>query len=160
MNKYTLRLLVMLLTTSYAMANDNLSKIAPYPAAAKGMLRYVIQLDKKPNENNFMVELVIGKSMLVDCNQHWFGGDFEKKELKGWGYDFYELKKVSGPAATLMACPDKKQSKKFVTTHLGEGNNIVRYNSKLPIVVYVPNDMAVKYRLWSAPEELNSAKIK
>jgi len=59
-----------------------------------------------------------------------------------------------------MACPDKKQSKKFVTTHLGEGNNIVRYNSKLPIVVYVPNDIAVKYRVWSAPEELNSAKIK
>ncbi|MDR5612660.1 MAG: ecotin family protein [Arsenophonus sp.] len=70
------------------------------------------------------------------------------------------MKKVSGPAATLMACPDKKQFKKFVTTHLGEGNNIVRYNSKLPIVVYVPNDMAVKYRVWSAPEELNSAKIK
>ncbi|WP_281181174.1 ecotin family protein [Candidatus Arsenophonus triatominarum] len=37
---------------------------------------------------------------------------------------------------------------------------MVRYNSKLPIVVYVPNDMAVKYRVWSAPEELNSAKIK
>jgi len=76
MNKYTFPLLAMLLTTSYAMANDNLSKIAPYPVAAKGMLRYVIQLDKKPNENNFMVEMVIGKSMLVDCNQHWFGGDF------------------------------------------------------------------------------------
>ncbi|HGJ5858387.1 MAG TPA: serine protease inhibitor ecotin [Arsenophonus nasoniae] len=159
MNKYTFPLLAMILTAPYAMANDNLTKIAPYPTAEKDMHRYVIQLAKKENENNFMVELVIGKSMLVDCNHHWFGGDFEKKELKGWGYDYYELKKVSGPAATLMACPDKQQTKKFITTHLGDGN-IVRYNSKLPIVVYVPKDMEVKYRIWSAPEKLNSAEIK
>ncbi|MFS1538835.1 MAG: hypothetical protein ACL7BU_09245 [Candidatus Phlomobacter fragariae] len=29
-----------------------------------------------------------------------------------------------------MACPDKKQTEKFITTHLGDGN-IVRYNSKI-----------------------------
>lgn len=55
MNKYTFPLLEMHLTTSYAMANDNLFKIAQYPAIAKGMLLYIIQLDQKTNENNFMV---------------------------------------------------------------------------------------------------------
>ena len=57
----------MMLTVSYTKANDNLTKIAaPYPAATKDMHRYVIQLAKKDNENNYMVELMIGKSMLVD----------------------------------------------------------------------------------------------
>ncbi|MFS1538834.1 MAG: ecotin family protein [Candidatus Phlomobacter fragariae] len=58
-----------------------MTKIASYPAVVKDMHRYVIQLAKnrKENESNFMVELVIGKSMLVDCNHHWFGGTFEKK---------------------------------------------------------------------------------
>lgn len=56
----------MMLTISYTKTNDNLTKIAPYPAATKDMHRYVIQLAKKDNENNYMVELMIGKSMLVD----------------------------------------------------------------------------------------------
>ena len=78
-----------------------------------------------------------------------------KNSFKGWGYDYYELKKVSGPAATLMACPDKKKTQQFITPHLG-ADNIVHYNSRLPIVVYVPKDMVVKYRVWSTPEKLDS----
>ncbi|HFK7189105.1 TPA: ecotin family protein, partial [Serratia odorifera] len=32
-----------------------------------------------------------------------------------------------------------------------------RYNSRLPIVVYVPQDVEVKYRVWQAAETVNSA---
>lgn len=47
MNKYTFPLLAIILAAPYAMANDNLTKIAPYPTAEKDMHRYVIQLAKK-----------------------------------------------------------------------------------------------------------------
>lgn len=92
-------------------------------------------------------------------NHHCFGSDFEKKQLKGWGYGYYELKKAFNPVTTLMACPDKKKTQQFITTHLG-ADNIVRYNSKLAMVVYVPKDMVIKYRVGSIPEKLDSAVIK
>jgi ecotin len=33
----------------------------------------------------------------------------------------------------------------------------VRYNSKLPIVVYAPTDVEVRYRIWSASDKVNTA---
>ncbi len=42
-----------------------------------------------------------------------------------------------------MACPGQKLSKKFVTLK----PEIVRYNSKLPLVFYVPKDIEVRYRV-------------
>lgn len=35
----------------------------------------------------------------------------------------------------MMACPDGKKEKKFVTAYLGDAG-MLRYNSKLPIGVY------------------------
>jgi len=37
---------------------------------------------------------------------------------------------------------------RFIT--LGGGPFLIRYNSRLPIVVYVPEDVEVRYRIWSA----------
>ncbi|MCE9903228.1 ecotin family protein, partial [Hafnia paralvei] len=61
-----------------------LEKVAPYPQAEKGMSRQVIYLPKQENENNFKVELMIGKTMEVDCNHHMMGGKLESKTLSGW----------------------------------------------------------------------------
>lgn len=35
---------------------------------------------------------------------------------------------------------------------LGGDPYLVRYNSKLPVVVYVPEGVEVRYRIWSAGE--------
>ncbi|MCX2960070.1 MAG: ecotin, partial [Serratia symbiotica] len=43
-----------------------LEKIAPYPQAEKGMSRQVIFLPKQENEQNYQVELQIGKTLSVD----------------------------------------------------------------------------------------------
>ncbi|EME1734887.1 ecotin, partial [Cronobacter sakazakii] len=54
---------------------------------------------------------------------------------------------------------DGKKEKKFVTANLGE-NGMLNYNSKLPVVVYAPENIDVKYRLWKADETLVSANKK
>ncbi|ANG93534.1 serine protease inhibitor ecotin [Enterobacteriaceae bacterium 155047] len=133
-----------------------LEKVAPYPQAEKGMKRQVIQLPAQEDESGYKVELLIGKTLEVDCNQHRLGGQLESKTLEGWGYDYYVFDKVTSPVSTMMACPDGKKEEKFVTAYLGE-NSLLRYNSKLPIVVYTPDTVEVKYRIWKAEEKIENA---
>lgn len=133
-----------------------LEKVAPYPQAEKGMKRQVIQLPAQEDESGYKVELLIGKTLEVDCNQHRLGGQLESKTLEGWGYDYYVFDKVTSPVSTMMACPDGKKEEKFVTAYLGE-NSLLRYNSKLPIVVYTPDTVDVKYRIWKAEEKIENA---
>lgn len=152
MKKAILSVMAAALVSSCAVATEDLEKIAPYPKAESGMTRHVIQLVNQQNENNFMVELVIGKTIKADCNHQWFMGDLDKKTLEGWGYDYYKLDEIKGPASTMMACT-KPAEDRFITTQLGD-DAFVRYNSKLPIVVYAPADMDVKYRIWSTDDKL------
>ncbi|EPL9570118.1 serine protease inhibitor ecotin [Providencia rettgeri] len=152
MKKAILSVMAAALVSSCAVATEDLEKIAPYPKAESGMTRHVIQLANQQNENNFMVELVIGKTIKADCNHQWFMGDLDKKTLDGWGYDYYKLDEIKGPASTMMGCT-KPAEDRFITTQLGD-DAFVRYNSKLPIVVYAPADMDVKYRVWSTDDKL------
>lgn len=141
--------------------NDDLSlqpleKVAPFPKAEKGMTRQVIYLPKQENEQNFKVELLIGKTLNVDCNRHMIGGTLESRTLDGWGYNYLVLEKLSAPASTMMACPDNSKRQEFIAAHLGDAA-MQRYNSRLPIVVYVPKDVEVRYRIWSASESIGRA---
>lgn len=70
------------LVSSCAIAENQLEKIAPYPKAEAGMTRHVIELQPKSNENDYMVELVIGKTLKVDCNKQWFMGELDKKSYR------------------------------------------------------------------------------
>lgn len=73
-------------------------------------------------------------------------GSLEEETVNGWGYTYYEFNSKGDIAGTLMGCPDNKKVKKFITAQ----SQLFRYNSKLPIVVYVPKGMEVKYRIWEA----------
>lgn len=139
-----------------AEGHPQLESVAPYPAAEKGQVRQVIWLPQQQNEESYKVELLIGKTLEVDCNQHLMGAQIEQQTLNGWGYDYYVVKSLTPPASTRMACINGSKHQAFITANIG-AHSLQRYNSKLPIVVYTPADVQVKYRLWQADSAVNDA---
>ncbi|MBX9404900.1 serine protease inhibitor ecotin [Pseudomonas baetica] len=133
-----------------------LEDVAPYPKAEAGFTRQVIHLPKQDQEENFQVEILAGKTLEVDCNRQHLGGVLAEKNLEGWGYPFYRLERVSGPMSTMMACPAGIPKKRAFVPVVGDGF-LLRYNSKLPVVVYAPSDVEVRYRIWSASDKVGTA---
>ncbi|GLR10810.1 ecotin [Mixta theicola] len=163
--KYTTLVLSALFITASANANNvqqaapdaqPLEKVAPYPQAEKGQIRHVIILPQQAHEDLYKVELLPGKTLKVDCNRQMFGADIEKKTLEGWGYDYIVINKLSPLASTRKMCIDNATHQEFVVANTGT-EGMLRYNSKLPIVVYAPADVEVKYRLWQADSAVSEA---
>lgn len=122
--------------------------LSPFPQAPEGMVRHVIELPKKSDESKFKVEIIPGKMMLVDCNRHTLSGQIAEKDVQGWGYTYYEFTSNGQTMSTMMAC-NKPNENKFVEAR----STTVRYNSKLPIVVYAPQGYDIKYRIWKADKQ-------
>ncbi|OCG15067.1 hypothetical protein A9G28_00560 [Gilliamella sp. Fer1-1] len=134
---------------------QNANDTAPFPTAQEGTTRYAIYLPAIANENNAKVEVIIGKEMNVDCNLHNIGGTVKQEELKGWGYSYYVVEKAAGNISTLMACPEGSNKNQFVT--LSHNLGLFNYNSSVPLVFYVPNDLQVKYRVWQPKDKILEA---
>ncbi len=133
--------------------------LAPYPVAEEGRVRHVILLEHKERgeEEDFRVELIVGRTMRTDgVNRMGMGGSFEEKTVEGWGYTYFEA--TPGPVrSTRMApMPGAPQVETFV--HMPP--KWVRYNSRLPIVVYTPPGMELRYRIWSAGKEMFRAETR
>lgn len=168
MNKITTYILCLLVTICSSTAclvygADDVNAtdlLKAYPAAANGQQRVVIHLKELPNEEDHLVELIIGKEIEVDCNKQFFAGQLEEKTIPGWGYDYYIVPKISGPLSTLMACQETKKSTAFVTLRKGDTGALKRYNSKLPLVIYIPKGFEVRYRIWNADNAIQKATLK
>ena len=159
MNNKTNNLLLAsaMLLTSVALGADH-PELKPFPKAKAGMQRFVIVLpEKKRGEDaGFKVELIPGKTMTTDgVNSYFMGTSIEPKNLKGWGYTYYEIKGGGAVGSTLIGVPPgQPKVEKFV-----QGKPLlIRYNSRLPIVIYAPKGFEIKYRIWSASDKTQKAK--
>jgi ecotin len=144
-------MLWLLCSLASAHAADNLKA---FPPAEEGMVRHVLHLPPQTDESAFKVELIVGKTVQVDKqNRYFFGGQIEEETIKGWGFTRYMISKLGPMAGTLMSV-DTEEPKvaRFIT--LGGDPYIIRYNSRLPIVVYVPEGVEVRYRIWTAEAEI------
>ena len=122
------------------------------------MVRYRISLPKLPDESALKVQLVIGKTVKTDAtNSYVFGGTIETETIPGWGFDRYILRKLGPMAGTLMAVdPNAPQVERFIS--VGGEARLLRYNSRLPLVVYVPDGVEVRYRVWRADPNIARAE--
>ena len=150
----TFLLLLALLTTAAVAAPDNMKA---FPAAEEGMARFVIPVPKQDDEGAFKVELIIGKTVTTDAqNRYFFGGKLETETIAGWGFDRHILRKLGPMAGTLMAVdPNAPKVERFIS--VGGEPHLLRYNSRLPIVVYVPEGVEVRYRFWRADPKATPA---
>ena len=142
------RLVIALLALVYVPLTFAADVMKAFPPAGPGMTRHVIRLPKQADESEFKVELIIGKTVKTDAaNRYFFGGKLEVETIPGWGYQRYVVRTLGPMAGTLMAVdPAAPQVQRFVS--LGGEQRLLRYNSRLPLVVYVPDGVEVRYRVW------------
>jgi ecotin len=142
--------LSVILLGSFAMAQQPQENMKAYPPAAEGMKRLVVYLETKEEEDDYRVELMVGKTVEVDAaNRFFFSGTLEEETIEGWGFPKYVVKQIGPMAGTRIGVdPDAPKVKRFVK--LGGEPKLLRYNSKLPLVVYVPKDAEVKLKVWVA----------
>jgi ecotin len=151
----TLFALALTIATTMTLAADNMKA---FPPADEGMARYVINLPEQADETAWRVELLVGKTVQTDAaNRYFFAGTLETETIEGWGFDRHILRQLGPMAGTLMAVdPSVPKVERFIT--LGGEPRLLRYNSRLPLVVYVPEGVEVRYRFWRADADITAAE--
>lgn len=130
-----------------------------FPAPQPGMQRAVISLPPADLEDDLRVQVIVGKTMPVDCNVHTFPARLQHDTVQGWGYPYYRVTDVGPVAATRMACAPSATPQTAFVIGSGEGF-LLRYNSRLPVVVYAPDGYEVRYRLWQGSNEVGRAVVR
>lgn len=148
-------ILWLLLGGSTGQAADDLQA---FPPAGKGMVRFVLPLPEQDDESAFKLELIVGKTVWIDAqNNYFFGGKIEEEVVQDLGSTLYRVSSIGPMAGTIMAVDaNTPKVDRFIT--LGGGPYFIRYNSRLPVVIYVPEGASVRYRLWSAGPEIQVAE--
>jgi len=129
---------------------------AAYPQAPEGMERKVILLPHKERgeEDGFQVEIVVGRTIVTDgINRYMLGGELREVDIPGWGFTYWRAEgPLDNAAQTQMAGP-QKPAPQFVAGP----RRLVRYNSRLPLVVMVPAGCEVRWRIWRADADFKTA---
>lgn len=155
--KYTINILLsasmLFLVTTLAAETASMQ---PYPPPEEGYSRMVFRVPAAMDESAQKVEIIVGKTLAVDCNRTQFGGELISRVAEGWGYPYYVIENIGAPMSTRMACPPGYENADEFVRVAGEGF-LQRYNSKLPVVVYVPEGFEVRYRIWTAQDDIRRA---
>lgn len=122
-----------------------------FPKPEEGYAQFVIDVPHSDKDSEKKIEIFVGKWAETDkCNTHVLSGVLQEKDLQGWGYTYFEFDTKGDIMSTMMGCPDSEKINKFVKSQ----GKIVRYNGKLPLVIYVPVGYEVQYKIWKAEEEV------
>ncbi|WP_318491595.1 ecotin family protein [Photobacterium leiognathi] len=118
-------------------------KMFPPPTAKQKM--YVLTLPKLTEEQNYKIEIEVGKTLQLDCNRHYLLSKIKRQSLVGWGYIYYSLEDISKLVSTRKGCLNSELKLQFVTQ---SKPLVLTYNSRLPLVFYVPKAAQLRYRIW------------
>jgi len=135
--------------------SDAKDELRHFPDSKEGFDRYVIYLPKQRDETDHEVEVFVGKVMMVDCNKHNLMGKFTSENLEGFRYDYLVFESNGLTTSTKMGCSGIDDHEEFIFSSYK-----TRYNSRLPVVVFVPEGFEVKYRIWSASDVVHDATFR
>ena len=133
-----------------------------YPAPVAGERRWVVQLPgilpppRDPalsaHPEDWRVELIVGRSLEVDCNQYRFSGRLRSQPVAGTDLRIVRVSDVTPVASTRMACPPG-EPRRTAFVPMGNKPFVVPYNASRPIVLYAPKDLELRWRLWKAERQ-------
>lgn len=111
--------------------------------------------DLSPDPQQWRLELIVGRIVPVDCNRHQFSGRIRTETLQPRGVTIYRVE--LGPMiSTRMACPEPSLRRRFVT--LAGRPYVVPYDASRPLVVYAPQDVELRWRIWRPERRLQPAR--
>lgn len=114
------------------------------PASLAGHQRHVVNLPPLDNERLHRAELLGGKTLRVDCNRHGMDGHFAPRQVPGRPDPYWVLVSKGEVMSTRMGCPPGSERQQFV----GAESLLVPYNSRLPLVVFVPDGFEFRWRAF------------
>ena len=130
---------------------------AAYPRAPAGRERKVVLLPHKERgeEDDFRVELVVGRTIVTDgINSYRFGGRLVERNIEGWGFTYHDVEgDLKDAQSTLVGGPTNPAPRFVAGPHV-----TIPYNSRLPIVVMVPEGCELRWRVWRADPGFRSAE--
>ncbi len=118
----------------------------PHP---QGYQKYVISVPGKPDESQFIVEIIPGKTMQMDeCNDYSLQGEFVEDSFADEDVLRYIYRSEGEVVQTLLGCATDS-----LHTEFARGMPVlVDYNSLRPTVVYLPKDIELKHTVWKVAE--------
>ncbi|WP_298775853.1 serine protease inhibitor ecotin [uncultured Shewanella sp.] len=126
-----------------------------FPAPMKGMTQHILYLPKKQDEANYRIEFEIGQTKVIDCNKHSLIGKINQHSVKGWGYNYYQVDSIAPGPSTMRACMKFDKKEAFVRL---PSDLMLRYNSRVPFVFYLPEKAELRYRVWEAQSPFQMTK--
>ena len=135
--------------------------LSGYPNPAPGLKRWVIQppgllprssdplISAKPID--WRIQLIVGQTVTLDCNtQRLSGSGMTMRMLpKASGKALFEVKGPVAVISTKMACPDDQPTRTSFLS-MGKQPYLVPYNASWPIVVDLPENIELRWRVWKA----------
>ncbi|MGB0866977.1 MAG: ecotin family protein [Granulosicoccaceae bacterium] len=126
-------------------SEEAIKNLEAYDRSAPGQLRHVIWLEPidHAEESSHQVQLRLGVKAWVDgLNHAGLAIKLERGVVQGWGFPYYHFEGDAVVASTRMASKGEL-SEQWVWSPA----SLVDYNSRLPLVVYVPNNFGLSYRI-------------
>ena len=142
-----------------------------YPEPAPGLKRWVIQpsglLPKSADPLisahplDWRIQLIVGQTVTLDCNSKRLSGSGMTMRMlpNASGKALFEVKGPVAVISTKMACPDDQSSRSSFLS-LGKQPYLVPYNASWPIVVDLPENVQLRWRVWKAEtRQQNAVKL-
>lgn len=127
--------------------------LSQYPEPAEGMKRCVIGINEV-KATQVSLEFYAGKETEIDCNKHWLQGQFEKKSDKASGIYFFEFNGNGDIMSTRKGCPESSKKTAFISGKPVR-MDLKPYNL---FVIYLPEDLELRYNLWEKSTGYKKAK--
>ncbi len=139
--------------------NPNTAKVLQaFPPAQPGQMRFVIPLPPQADEQAYRVGIRVGRVQQTDgVNQYGLSGELVETVLSGWGYTYYEYtgRLDQGYSTRMAPRPGRPPVQAFVSSP----ESVVRYNSRMPLVIYAPAGAEVRYRIYAAGPEQSAQSM-